>query len=186
MTNNYDTFNTDLFVSRLEPGLELRSQRPFEPKNVSTGQSGYGYQSNVRIIPKEVDKLRNLTNPKISYTTPLIRGNNTLIHNDKINIENKKIKKTPHIENGIIYNIPTSHIISNKLNENYNISSNSRNLNSNQLLGTIESTNKYYDINTKGSFLNSNKETKNYQSMNINSMQNCNLNFQDELKQTNK
>jgi hypothetical protein len=60
MTNDYDIFNTDNMKGRMVINNELRNEKPFKPEMV--GINGYGYNSDIRIIPKTVDNLRTTNN----------------------------------------------------------------------------------------------------------------------------
>jgi hypothetical protein len=90
MTNDYDLFNTDNMKNRMILEKELRNQKPFETEMV--GLSGYGYNSDIRIIPKTVDNLRTLNNPKSTYKLPIIYGNKTFKPNYDVKVNNNKEK----------------------------------------------------------------------------------------------
>jgi len=76
MTNDYDLFNTDKMKTRMILEKELRNEKPFNSEMI--GINGYGYNTNIRIIPKTVDNLRTINNPKLTYNLPIIYGNKTL------------------------------------------------------------------------------------------------------------
>ena len=72
---------TDFLESRYIPSDKRQSERPFQPIMVTPGLNlGYnqigntGRQDLYRALPKTVDELRVVTNPKISYTTPVVPG----------------------------------------------------------------------------------------------------------------
>jgi hypothetical protein len=82
LTNMYGTpAMTDYFESRYIPGLERRNELPFQQTKVTPGLAlGYneigkqGYTDSYRVLPKTVDELRTVSNPKISYGGVVIEG----------------------------------------------------------------------------------------------------------------
>ena len=90
MTNDYDLFNTDKMKTRMILEKELRNEKPFNSKMI--GINGYGYNTDIRIIPKTVDNLRTSNNPKITYSKPIIYGNKTLQPNYNLEINNNENK----------------------------------------------------------------------------------------------
>jgi len=65
---------TDEQESRYFPGIERRNELPFQQVQITPGlDMGYndvstnGYQDPFRVLPKSVDELRTVNNPKISY-----------------------------------------------------------------------------------------------------------------------
>ena len=72
---------TNFFESRYIPSDKRQNERPFEPIKVTPGLNlGYnqtgstGRQDLYRVLPKTVDQLRTVTNPKVSYSQPVIPG----------------------------------------------------------------------------------------------------------------
>ena len=57
--------NNHIAMDKAKREKELRNEKPFESEMI--GMNGYGYNSNIRIIPKTVDNLRTSNNPKITY-----------------------------------------------------------------------------------------------------------------------
>ena len=86
VTNKVDSVTgtpvfTDFYESRYIPSDKRQSEKPFQPIRVSPGlnlgynQSGAtGKQDLYRSLPKTVDELRPLTNPKVSYKNQIIPG----------------------------------------------------------------------------------------------------------------
>ena len=69
-----DPVRTDEYKSRYFPGREKRNEVPFQQVKVTPGLNiGYnaigkqGYHDMYRVVPRGVDELRTLNNPKISY-----------------------------------------------------------------------------------------------------------------------
>jgi hypothetical protein len=69
-----DPVRTDEFKERYFPGREKRNEVPFQQVKVTPGLNiGYnavgkqGYHDMYRVVPRGVDELRNVNNPKISY-----------------------------------------------------------------------------------------------------------------------
>jgi ABC-type molybdate transport system substrate-binding protein len=72
---------SEFMESRYEPGIEKRNEKPFQPIKVTPGLnlgydeiSKHGEQDPFRMLPKTVDELRTISNPKNTYTTPIISG----------------------------------------------------------------------------------------------------------------
>lgn len=72
---------SDFFESRVIPSDKRQGERPFQPVRVTPGLNlGYneiantGYQDLYRALPKNVDQLRTVDNPKVSYQPPVIVG----------------------------------------------------------------------------------------------------------------
>ena len=72
---------SDFFESRIIPSDKRQSEKPFQPVRVTPGLNlGYneigntGYQDLYRALPKTVDQLRTVDNPKVSYQPPVIVG----------------------------------------------------------------------------------------------------------------
>jgi len=86
VTNKVDSVTgtpvfTDFYESRYIPSDKRQSEKPFQPIRVSPGlnlgynQSGAtGKQDLYRSLPKTIDELRPLTNPKVSYKNQIIPG----------------------------------------------------------------------------------------------------------------
>jgi len=86
ITNKVDSVTgtpvfTDFYESRFIPSDKRQGEKPFQPIMVSPGlnlgynQSGAtGKQDLYRVLPKTVDELRPLTNPKVSYKNQIIPG----------------------------------------------------------------------------------------------------------------
>ena len=74
----------DYFQSRIIPSDKRQGEKPFQPVLVGPGLNlGYnqvghqgvkGIGDPYRILPKNVDQLRTVDNPKVSYTPPVIPG----------------------------------------------------------------------------------------------------------------
>ena len=182
---NYVPLNNDFVISRINQSFapELRNQKPFEPIKAPTGQSGYGYQSDVRILPLSIDNLRNSSNPQISYNPPTIKGNGILQHNTNI-CTSKEKKNLLNIDN---YSIPT---IKNEFhsytNRNFDLETNGRTINTKEFIGIGDSNIKYYSLDTVGEHLDSSKQTYNIPITNLNSNQYTISLNQDIVKTTNK
>jgi hypothetical protein len=74
---NFNNF----FESRYIPSDKRQGEKPFQPVRVTPGLNlGYtqtgntGKQDLYRALPKTVDQLRAVTNPKVSYKTPIVPG----------------------------------------------------------------------------------------------------------------
>ncbi len=72
---------SDFFESRYIPSDKRQSEKPFQPVRVTPGLNlGYnemgntGFQDLYRVLPKNVDQLRTVDNPKVSYQPPVIQG----------------------------------------------------------------------------------------------------------------
>ena len=72
---------SDFFESRVIPSDKRQGEKPFQPTMVTPGLNlGYneigntGFQDNYRVLPKNVDQLRTVDNPKVSYQAPVIQG----------------------------------------------------------------------------------------------------------------
>jgi len=72
---------TDFFESRYIPSDKRQSEKPFQPLRVTPGLNlGYTETGNTglndlyRSLPKTVDQLRTVDNPKVSYKQPIIPG----------------------------------------------------------------------------------------------------------------
>jgi hypothetical protein len=74
---------SDFRQSRAVPSQYRQGEKPFQPVLVAPGVNlGYNSQGhggikggdNYRALPKDIDQLRTLNNPKISYTLPIIEG----------------------------------------------------------------------------------------------------------------
>jgi len=86
VTNKVDSVTgtpvfTDFYESRYIPSDKRQGEKPFQPVRVSPGLNlGYnqtgatGRQDLYRSLPKTVDELRPLTNPKVSYKNQIIPG----------------------------------------------------------------------------------------------------------------
>ena len=73
----------DYFESRYIPSQTRNGERPFEPIRTTPGLNlGYNQMGNTgrqdlyRVLPKTVDQLRTVDNPKVSYNQPIIPGQN--------------------------------------------------------------------------------------------------------------
>jgi hypothetical protein len=71
----------DFFESRYIPSDKRQSEKPFQPIRTTPGLNlGYnetgntGKQDLFRVLPKTVDQLRTVTNPKVTYNTPIVPG----------------------------------------------------------------------------------------------------------------
>lgn len=89
---------SNFFESRYIPSDKRQNERPFEPIKVTPGLNlGYNQNGNVgrqdlyRVLPKTVDQLRVVTNPKVSYTQPIIPGQK----GERRGIIGDMIQKTP-------------------------------------------------------------------------------------------
>ena len=163
MTNDYDLFNTDKMKTRMILEKELRNEKPFNSEMI--GINGYGYNTNIRIIPKTVDNLRTINNPKLTYNLPIIYGNKTLQPNYNLEINNNKNKII--INDTINYSVPSNNVNKKKMDENITIDINNRELFKTELFGGIESDIKKYNINNNGSVEESNKISYNIEPTNI-------------------
>ncbi len=72
---------SDFFESRVIPSDKRQGEKPFQPVMVTPGLNlGYneigntGFQDTYRVLPKNVDQLRTVDNPKVSYQPPVIQG----------------------------------------------------------------------------------------------------------------
>ncbi len=72
---------SDFFESRVIPSDKRQGEKPFQPTRVTPGLNlGYnelgntGFQDLYRALPKNVDQLRTVDNPKVSYQPPVIQG----------------------------------------------------------------------------------------------------------------
>jgi hypothetical protein len=86
VTNKVDSVTgtpvfTDFYESRYIPSDKRQGERPFQPVMVTPGLNlGYnetgnnGLQDLYRVLPKNVDQLRVVNNPKVSYKPPVIPG----------------------------------------------------------------------------------------------------------------
>ena len=89
ITNKVDSVTgvpnfSDFFQSRRIASDKRQGEKPFQPVLVSPGLNlGYTQQGNsgvkgsgdiYRVLPKTVDQLRTLNNPKVSYVPPVIPG----------------------------------------------------------------------------------------------------------------
>jgi hypothetical protein len=99
---------SNYFESRYIPSQTRNSERPFEPIRTTPGLNlGYnqigntGRQDTYRVLPKTVDQLRTVNNPKVSYT-PLI---NPAQKGDRRGIIGDFIQKGP---DRFYYNSPDS------------------------------------------------------------------------------
>ena len=163
MTNNYDIFNTDNMKTRIVVDNEQRNEKPFKPEMV--GISGYGYNSDIRIIPKTVDNLRTTNNQKITYKQPIIYGNKTFQPNYDLKIDNNKNKLI--INDTIKYSVVQNNVNKNKMQENIEIDFNNREMLKRELFGGIENNIKRYDINKQGNVKESEKISYNIEPTNI-------------------
>ena len=98
----------DYFESRYIPSQTRNGERPFEPIRTTPGLNlGYneigntGRQDLYRVLPKTVDQLRTVNNPKVSYTEPVIPGQK----GDRRGIIGNFIQKGP---DRFYYNAPDS------------------------------------------------------------------------------
>jgi hypothetical protein len=89
---------SNFFESRMIPSDKRQNERPFEPVRVTPGLNlGYnqtgstGRQDLYRALPKTVDQLRTVTNPKVSYSQPVIPG----MKGERRGIIGDMIQKTP-------------------------------------------------------------------------------------------
>ena len=99
---------SDYFESRYIPSQTRNGERPFEPIKTTPGLNlGYnelgdtGRQDMYRVLPKTVDQLRTVNNPKVSYTQPIIQGQK----GDRRGIIGDFIQKGP---DRFYYNAPDS------------------------------------------------------------------------------
>jgi hypothetical protein len=82
LTNMYGTpVLTDAMNSRYIPGMERRNERPFQETRITPGLNlGYnevgkfGFHDVFRVLPKTVDDLRVLSNPKTTFGGVVIPG----------------------------------------------------------------------------------------------------------------
>ena len=82
LTNIYGSpVMTDFYEKRYVPSRERRNELPFQPIRVTPGlglganeNNKQGYQDMFRVLPKTVDELRTLNNPKVSYEGVVIPG----------------------------------------------------------------------------------------------------------------
>lgn len=72
---------SDFFESRVIPSDKRQNEKPFQPVRVTPGLNlGYnemgnnGFQDLYRVLPKNVDQLRTVDRPKVSYQTPVVQG----------------------------------------------------------------------------------------------------------------
>ena len=163
MTNDYDIFNTDNMKDRMVVDNELRNEKPFKPQMV--GINGYGYNSDIRIIPKTVDNLRTTNNQKITYKQPIIYGNKTFQPNYDVKVDNNKSKLI--INDTINYSIVKNNINKNIMQQNINIDINNRELFKTEIFGGLNNNIKKYNINNKGDIKISDKITYNFEPTNI-------------------
>lgn len=89
---------SNFFESRYIPSDKRQNERPFEPIRVTPGLNlGYnqtgstGRQDLYRALPKTVDQLRTVTNPKVSYGQPVIPG----MKGERRGVIGDMIQKTP-------------------------------------------------------------------------------------------
>jgi hypothetical protein len=82
MTNIYGTpVMIDYYESRYIPSDQRRNEKPFQEVRITPGLGlGYnevgkqGYHDTYRVLPKTVDELRTINNPKLSYEGVVIEG----------------------------------------------------------------------------------------------------------------
>ncbi len=98
----------DYFESRYIPSQTRNGERPFEPIRTTPGLNlGYnqigntGLQDLYRVLPKTVDQLRTVNNPKVSYSEPVVPGQK----GDRRGIIGDFIQKGP---DRFFYNSPDS------------------------------------------------------------------------------
>lgn len=91
---NFNDYNQSRYI----PSDKRQSEKPFQPVRVSPGLNlGYnqagntGRQDMYRALPKTVDQLRTINNPKISYTPPVIEGQ----RGERRGVIGDMIQKTP-------------------------------------------------------------------------------------------
>ncbi len=72
---------SDFFESRIIPSDKRQGEKPFQPVMVTPGLNlGYneignnGFHDLYRVLPKNVDQLRTVDNPKVSYQPPVVQG----------------------------------------------------------------------------------------------------------------
>ena len=163
MTNNYDLFNTDNMKKRIVVEKEQRNEKPFKPEMV--GMNGYGYNTDIRIIPKNVDNLRTANNQKSTYNLPVIYGNKTFQPNYDLKVNDNKNKII--INDTINYSIALNSTNKNKMQENINVDLNNRELFKTEIFGGLENNIKKYNINNKGDVKESEKISYNIEPINI-------------------
>ena len=82
LTNIYGSPNfTDFYQSRMVPSKYRNNEKPMQEIRVTPGLNlGYnevnkqGYHDTYRALPRTVDQLRTLNNPKLSFKKPIIYG----------------------------------------------------------------------------------------------------------------
>ena len=163
MTNDYDLFNTDNMKKRIVLEKEQRNEKPFKPEMV--GMNGYGYNSDIRIIPKNVDNLRTKNNQKSTYNIPIIYGNKTFQPNYDLKVNDNKNKII--INDTVNYSIALSSTNKKKMQENINVDLNNREIFKTEIFGGLENNIKKYNINNKGDVKESEKISYNIEPINI-------------------
>lgn len=107
----------EMRTSRFEQSKYKQGEKPIEDINVGPGlNQGYtsqpqgGFQqSNIRdyVMPKSVDELRTQTNPKVTYTNPMIRGKSLHTKPGKPGVVNKNRPDSYYVNSPARYNTTT-------------------------------------------------------------------------------